>query len=108
LAASTAPEWTPHQAELGLLLQHLSRVEAARAARLRGAPKRTRLARLLDAVEPVVDHLDSVRRSGRAVRIMDDLFEKRVSQGRAAVLLRELVARGKGGWLASDWTGNRG
>jgi hypothetical protein len=108
LVASTAPEWTPHHAELGLLLQHLGRVEAARAARLRGAPERTRMARLLDGIEPVVDHLDSVRRSGRAVRIMDDLFEKRVSQGRAAVLLRDLVARGKGGWLASDWTGKSG
>jgi gamma-polyglutamate synthase len=108
LAASTAPEWTPHQAELALLLQHLGRVEAARAARLRGAPKRTRMARLLDGIEPVVDHLDSVRRSGRAGRIMDDLFERRVSQGRAAVLLRDLVARGKGGWLASDWTGKSG
>ncbi len=108
LAASTSPDWAPHQAELGLLLQHLGRVEAARAARLRGAPKRTTMARILDRVEPVVDHLDSVRRSGRAVRIMEDLFEKRVSQGRAAVLLRDLVARGKGGWLASDWTGKKG
>jgi poly-gamma-glutamate synthase PgsB/CapB len=107
LAASTAAEWQPHQAELGLLLQHLGRVETARAARLRGAPKRSRIAMLLDRIEPVVDHLDSVRRSGRAARIMDDLFEKRVSQGRAAVLLRDLVARGKGGWLASDWTGKK-
>jgi poly-gamma-glutamate synthase PgsB/CapB len=108
LAASPSAEWAPHQAELGLLMQHLGRVEVARAARLRGAPKRTTMARLLDRVEPVVDHLDSVRRSGRAVRIMEDLFEKRVSQGRAAVLLRDLVARGKGGWLASDWTGKQG
>jgi gamma-polyglutamate synthase len=108
LAASASAEWAPHQAELSLLMQHLGRVEAARAARLRGAPKRTPVARLLDRIEPVVDHLDSVRRSGRALRIMNDLFEKRVSQGRAAVLLRDLVARGKGGWLASDWTGKQG
>jgi hypothetical protein len=66
------------------------------------------MARILVGIEPVVDHLDSVRRSRRAVRIMEDLFEKRVSQGRAAVLLRDLVARGKGGWLASDWTGKKG
>jgi hypothetical protein len=108
LAATAAADWAPHQAELGLLLQHLGRVEVARAARLRGAPQRTRMARILDGIEPVVDHLDSVRRSRRAVRIMEDLFEKRVSQGRAAVLLRDLVARGKGGWLASAWTGKKG
>lgn len=107
LALSTEPEWQPHKAELGLLMQHLTRVEAARASRLRGAPKRSRVAQLLDRIEPVVDHLDSVRRSGRAARIMEDLFEKRVSQGRAAVLLRDLVARGKGGWLASDWTSKK-
>jgi hypothetical protein len=33
---------------------------------------------------------------------MDDLFEVRIGQGRAALLLRELVAREKGGWLAKD------
>ena len=105
LAESTDPEWAPHQGELATLVQHLTRVEAARAARLGGAPTRSRMARLLDAIEPLVDHLDSVRRSRRAARIMEDLFERRVSQARAAVLLRDLVARGKGGWLAKDWLG---
>jgi len=107
LAESPAPAWAPYKSELGTLVHHLSRIETARAARLGGAPTKSRLARVLDAVEPLVDHLDSVRRSRRAARIMDDLFEKRVSQSRAAVLLRDLVSRGKGGWLAKDWLGSQ-
>jgi gamma-polyglutamate synthase len=105
LLERSEPEWGPLKGELSALVQHLTRVEAARAARLGGAPTRSRFARVLDAVEPMVDHLDSVRRSRRAERVMRDLFDRRVSQSRAAVLLRDLVSRGKGGWLAKDWLG---
>lgn len=108
LAESDDPSLAPLKSELVSLSQHLSRVEVARAARIQGAPTKSRLSRVLDAVEPLVDHLDSVRRSKRAKRIMDDLFDRRVSQGQAAVLLRDLVARGKGGWLAKDWIKPKG
>jgi hypothetical protein len=105
LLDSGDPTWAARASDLEPLVQHLARVEALRAKRLHGAPVRTRLSRMLDRIEPFVDHLDSVRRSRRAKSIMNDLFEQRVSQGRAAVLLRDLVARGKGGWLAADFVG---
>jgi poly-gamma-glutamate synthase PgsB/CapB len=108
LAESDDPSLAALKSELASLAQHLARVEIARAARIQGAPTKSRLSRVLDAVEPLVDHLDSVRRSKRAKRIMDDLFDRRVSQGQAAVLLRDLVARGKGGWLAKDWIKPKG
>jgi hypothetical protein len=105
LVEAKEPAFAAFSNELELLAQHLARVEAGRSTRLRGAPVRSRLSRVLDRIEPFVDHLDSVRRSRRAARIMEDLFDQRVSQGRAAVLLRDLVARGKGGWLAADVVG---
>ncbi|HKY37331.1 MAG TPA: hypothetical protein VJN18_15415 [Polyangiaceae bacterium] len=57
---------------------------------------------MLGKVEPLVDHLDSVRRRRQASRVMRDVFAMRIGQGRAALLMCELVARERGGWLAKD------
>lgn len=102
LLESDDPEIAALEPELGALAHHLSRVVHDRLGRLRGPPRRSLVSRALGLVEPWVDHLDAIRRSRKAQRIMDDLMQRRVSQGRAAVLLRELVARGKGGWLGSE------
>jgi len=59
---------------------------------------------LLDRVagwgEGWLDWLDSVRRTRQANQITDDLVHKRISHGRAAIEMRKLVGRVKGGWLA--------
>ena len=96
-------DWEPYRADLERLRQEfLARLEKKRAA-LRSTPARTLFSRSLDVVEPLVDHLDSIRRQRQARRIMQDLFALRISQSRAAVLLREITDRSKGGWLAADW-----
>jgi len=59
-------------------------------------------ARILGYVEAWVDHLDSARRSKFAGRVLVDLFAARIGHGRAALLLREVTARQKGGWLLKD------
>src|SRR5262249_39491921 len=56
-------------------------------------------ARLVGAIETVLDPLDSVRRRRRARAIMKDLVDHRISHGRAAKELRALYDRQGGGWL---------
>jgi gamma-polyglutamate synthase len=41
---------------------------------------------------------------------MGDLFTRRIGHGRAALLLRDVVARQKGGWMVKDlraWVARR-
>jgi gamma-polyglutamate synthase len=102
IKASGAPEWAAHQSELDATVGKLERLEADKTAKLAGSEPAGLLVRLMTRLEPLVDHLDSTRRSRWAKRVMEDLLEQRISQANAAVLLRDIVARGKGGWLAKD------
>lgn len=52
--------------------------------------------------EAWVDWLDSARRGRQANRIIDDLVESRISHQRAAVEMRKIVGRLKGGWLVKS------
>ena len=49
--------------------------------------------------EAWVDWIDSARRGRQAAQIVDDLVEQRISHQRAAVEMRSIVGRIKGGWL---------
>jgi hypothetical protein len=102
LRVDEGKDWARHQTRLARLETHLQSLLDVLRKRLEGTRRRGILAPILGAVEPWVDHLDSIRRQRRSRLIMEDLFAQRIGQGRAAQLLRELVARGKGGWLASD------
>ncbi len=105
-----SPDWTAHAAALDRAIARLAALEVEKAARLTSTGKVGVGARVLARVERFVDHLDSVRRTRAARRIMADLFARRVGHGRAALLLREVVGRQKGGWLAKDlaaWVGRR-
>lgn len=96
------PEWAEHMALVDAAIERLVRVERERLSRMTVSAKKALWERSLQRVEPLLDHLDSVRRRRHATRIMSDLFEGRLGQGRAALLMRDLVAREKGGWLAKD------
>lgn len=78
----------------------LDTVYAQRLALLRTQTKRDAFDRVAGVLEGMVDHLDSIRRYRMSRQIMDDLAERRISHGRAALEMRTLVARQKGGWLA--------
>lgn len=67
---------------------------------LSASTERSPLARVLDRVEDGVDFLDAIRRTRKARRIVADLVAERISHERAAVEMRKLNKRGKGGWLA--------
>jgi len=60
---------------------------------------RTLLARVGEAIEAVLDPLDSVRRRRMAQRVMRDLIAHRISHERAAKEMRALYDRQGGGWL---------
>ncbi len=92
-------------APLDVQLKRLLRVEDDVRKKMAAGAKKSTWVKVLNVIEPWLDHLDSIRRSRGAARIMEDLFEQRISQGRAAILLRELVMRQKGGWLAKDLSG---
>ena len=93
-------DWASHAEQILGLENQLAKLAASKQKNLSGPSKQSMLAKLVGRFEPWVDHLDSVRRQRRATRIMNDLLAGRIAQGRAALLLREVVARGKGGWAA--------
>jgi Mor family transcriptional regulator len=59
-------------------------------------------AKLLGGIEAFLDAGDAVRRRRRAERIYRDMVAERVSHERAAIELKKLNARQKGGWLGDD------
>ncbi len=96
------PGWAQHDGLVKSAIAKLTQIEKEKAARLEGSGKAGLFTRFLGQVEQLVDHLDSVRRGNRARRVMTDLFAARIGHGRAAILLREVTGRQKGGWLARD------
>lgn len=108
-AESVAPYREQQQSASGAeaLLRSLIRTEEGIVKKMSEQGRKGPLARVLNWVEPWLDHLDSIRRSRGAAKIMTALFAQRISQAKAAILLRDLVSRQKGGWLAKDverWT----
>ncbi|MEZ4437055.1 MAG: capsule biosynthesis protein CapB [bacterium] len=67
---------------------------------LEQSTERSGLARLADRLEDLVDFIDALRRTRKARRLVDDLVAGRISHDQAALEMRALNARGKGGWLA--------
>ena len=92
------------QAELALIRSNLDRALARVEADLsRQTGSGTgRLARLANALEPLFDAGDAVRRRKTANRIYRDMARERISSQRAAEELKLLNKRQKGGWLASS------
>lgn len=78
----------------------LDTIYNTRIAGMRAQTKKDNLDRFARVFEGMVDYLDSIRRHNQSKQVMDDLVEKRISHGRAAIEMRQLVARQKGGWLA--------
>jgi hypothetical protein len=57
------------------------------------------IATAIDAVEAFLDAGDAVRRRRKADRIYRDMVAERISHDRAALELKKLNSRQKGGWL---------
>ena len=101
--------WQQHAQLLESARDHLRTLYTQKQKGLSATRKKGLIERLLDrGVEPLLDHWDSTRRTKAADRVMTDLFAVRVGQGRAALLLRDIVARQKGGWLARSLVRRKG
>ncbi len=85
----------------------VTRVHQARLAAL-GVSRATDLVgRMLERAERWLDPLDSIRRRSHAGQVMRDLVARRISHARAAVEMRKLYDRQKGGWLAEALRGRK-
>lgn len=80
----------------------LERVHADKLAALGHRSEKDLLGRVLDRLERWIDPLDSIRRRGHARQVMADLVVHRISHARAAVEMRKLTDRQKGGWLGDS------
>jgi hypothetical protein len=96
------PGWSEHMGLLDSAIQRLTALDRDKTTALTAIVKAGAGEKILGRLEQIVDHLDSVRRTRWADAVMRDLFAQRVGHGRAALLLREIVARQKGGWLSKD------
>jgi hypothetical protein len=99
---SGEPGWASHAAILEGVSRRLTDLVRDKEAKLTATGKAGLAVEILGRLEQLIDHLDSMRRSTDASRIMNDLYAKRIGHGRAALLMRGVVARTKGGWLAKD------
>lgn len=102
--AAAAPD---EEAAFARLRGRLDEVYEARLRALTATATRSRLARAADWIEGGVDFADAVARRRRADAVLADLVAGRLSHGRAALRMRDLVSRGKGGWLAKSLAGRR-
>ncbi|MDC0748206.1 capsule biosynthesis protein CapB [Polyangium mundeleinium] len=99
---SDDPDWQQHANLINAALERLSNLERDKVTKLQATGKAGLGQRVLNKVEQLFDHLDSVRRTNTAQTVMNDLFAARVGHGQAAILLRDVTGRSKGGWLYKD------
>jgi poly-gamma-glutamate synthase PgsB/CapB len=94
------PTWAPYRTQVEATLRRLEEVAEDRQARLTAGGREG--SALLTWAEHQLDYLDAIRRRRLAQRVIDDLVAQRVSRDRAALLMREVTQRQKGGWLRQD------
>ncbi|WP_437277144.1 capsule biosynthesis protein CapB [Sorangium sp. So ce375] len=94
--------WAEHANLIDGAIRRLEALDKEKTAALVVTGKTGVGTKVLLRIEQFVDHMDSVRRTRWAKIVMDDLFAMRIGHGQAALLLREIVGRQKGGWLAKD------
>ena len=111
LVAGRLAVLSPRAGEEEMHARALAQAQARHAARRAGLGGRARggaSAALLGWVEGWIDFVDAVVRQRRARQVMRDLAAQRISHARAALVMRELDARAKGGWLVRRWRARGG
>jgi hypothetical protein len=94
----------PEEAEAhARVLASATALHQARRQGLGGRARSGRMTTVVGWLEGWIDFVDAVVRQRRAARVMRDLARQRIGHARAALVMRELDARAKGGWLARRW-----
>jgi hypothetical protein len=102
LIRDSPAEWQPHVTAVSEVLADLEGRQRVASARMNAGASQSRWQRALGWFEPLIDHLDGVRRRKRAQATMHALIASHIDVSTAAQQLRDVVARQKGGWLAKD------
>lgn len=87
------------QAELAVVLSNLDGAMTWVSSKMETQRKSGFLISIVDAIEAFLDIGDAVRRRKTADRIYKDMITERISHERAAMTLKELNKRQKGGWF---------
>lgn len=92
------------QAELAVVLSNLEGAMTWVNSRMETQRKSGFLIKIVDAIEAFLDIGDAVKRRKTADRIYKDMMTERISHEKAAMKLKELNKRQKGGWFWAQFT----
>ena len=81
------------------MIARLEGIVATRSGRLTARKAASATERVRAFIGKTFDYMDSVRRQRMAGEVLDDLVGRRVSHAAAAIRMRDVVARAKGGWM---------
>ncbi len=95
LAASLPPA---EQAAFGPLLSRLGTLVERKSAALSAKTAASFQDVVRGFIGKTFDYVDSMRRQSRAKEVLEDLIAGRISHAAAAIEMRAVVARAKGGW----------
>ena len=90
------------RSQLDLVVSNLDQQLAALQGEMSASRAGGRLARLTATVENLLDPTDAIRRRRQADRIYREMIDERISHDRAALELKKLTSRQKGGWLDAE------
>lgn len=90
------------RSQLDLVIANLEQQLAAVRGTMTASRGGGRFAQLAATIENFLDPGDAVRRRRKADRIYRDMIDERISHDRAALELKKLTLRQKGGWLVGD------
>jgi len=90
------------RSQLDLVRANLDQQVAAARETMTASRGGGRFAHLSSTLENFLDPGDAIRRRRKADRIYRDMIDERISHDRAALELKKLTARQKGGWLEGD------
>jgi len=83
--------------------EKINRIHAQKMNALEARPAGRFMASFLRSIEQFLELGDSKRRHRRVKRVWKDLFNQRISHGKAAQILHEINKRQEGGWLLRKW-----
>lgn len=99
---SRPPSDSDHEAFVGahgLLLSQVTAIASTKQRALGATAKPSRFDKVIDGFEATVDFLDAVRRRHEADGVIEQIANETISHGEAAVVMRDIVGRQKGGWI---------
>ncbi len=90
------------QQQIEAAIKHVDAEYAKKMEQLGEVKKEGILNHIFSIFEQILDTRDSRKRRKKADSVINDLIKERISHEQAAIVLRDLTKRQKGGWLEHD------